>query len=51
MQPVLGYRNDRFSEISFYITLDLVTSALIYIVSYGEADLPRVNSRCGCWGR
>ena len=29
----------RLSEAGFYITLDVVTAALTYIISYGEAEL------------
>ncbi len=29
----------RLSEVGFYITLDVVTAALTYIISYGEAGL------------
>ena len=29
----------RLSEVGFYITLDVVTAALTYVISYGEAEL------------
>ena len=39
MRNPFGYLGQRLSEVGFYITLDVVTAALTYIISYGETGL------------
>ncbi len=39
MRNPFDHLGQRLSEAGFYITLDVVTAALTYIISYGEAEL------------
>lgn len=39
MRNPFDHLGRRLSEVGFYITLDVVTAALTYIISYGEAGL------------